>query len=86
MPDQVQYQKFKTLGCCVIIPTYNNGQTLESVIRGVLEFTDQVIVVNDGSTDSTRQILFKIPGTYLSFILIKTKAKAMQSARVSGKL
>lgn len=62
MPDQVQYQNFKTLGCCVIIPTYNNGLTLESVIRGVLEYTDQVIVVNDGSTDSTHQILLNYPG------------------------
>jgi glycosyltransferase involved in cell wall biosynthesis len=62
MPDQVQYQNFKTLRCCVIIPTYNNGQTLESIIRRVLAFTDQVIVVNDGSTDETRHILERFPG------------------------
>jgi glycosyltransferase involved in cell wall biosynthesis len=61
MPDQVQYQKFKTLGCCVIIPTYNNSRSLESVIRGVLGFTEQVIIVNDGSTDSTRLILSNFP-------------------------
>jgi cellulose synthase/poly-beta-1,6-N-acetylglucosamine synthase-like glycosyltransferase len=35
---------------CVLIPTYNNEQTLENVLRDVLSFTDQVIVVNDGST------------------------------------
>lgn len=64
MPDLVQYQNFKTLGCCVIIPTYNNGLTLEAVIRGVLAFTDQVIVVNDGSTDSTRRILLNYPGLF----------------------
>lgn len=65
MPDLVQYQNFKTLGCCVIIPTYNNSRTLESVIRGVLGHSDQVIVVNDGSTDSTRQILSKFPGLFI---------------------
>lgn len=57
MPELLQYQNFKTLGCCVIIPTFNNERTLDSVIRGVLGYTDQVIIVNDGSTDSTRQIL-----------------------------
>jgi glycosyltransferase involved in cell wall biosynthesis len=62
MPEQVRHQNFKTLGCCVLIPTYNNGRTLESVIRGVLVYTDQVIVVNDGSTDSTRQVLSNYTG------------------------
>src|SRR5688572_13734991 len=44
---------------CVLIPTYNNEQTLERVLRDVLSFTNQVIVVNDGSTDSTSDILKK---------------------------
>ncbi len=42
---------------CVIIPTYNNDKTLEKVINGVREFTEDIIVVNDGSTDRTPQIL-----------------------------
>lgn len=74
MPDLVQYQNFKTLGCCVIIPTYNNGLTLEAVIRGVLAFTDQVIVVNYGSTDSTRQILLNYPNLF-TLHLEKNKGK-----------
>lgn len=42
---------------CVIIPTYNNEHALENVITEVLNFTENVIVVNDGSTDRTREIL-----------------------------
>lgn len=42
---------------CVLIPTYNNEKTLKRVIDGVLEYTESIIVVNDGSTDSTLQIL-----------------------------
>lgn len=53
--------RFKDKKVCVLVPTYNNEQTLEKVLTDVLEFTDQVIVVNDGSTDSTRQILQKFP-------------------------
>jgi glycosyltransferase involved in cell wall biosynthesis len=48
---------FEQKQCCVIIPTYNNEKTLASVISGVLDYTANVIVVNDGSTDSTSQIL-----------------------------
>lgn len=44
---------------CVIIPTYNNEKTLARVIDGVLEYVDQsqLILVNDGSTDSTSEII-----------------------------
>ncbi len=52
---------FKELKCCVLIPTYNNERTVKKVIREVLEYTDDLVVVNDGSTDSTPQILDSIP-------------------------
>lgn len=42
---------------CVLIPTYNNEKTLKRVINGVLDYTENIIVVNDGSTDSTLKIL-----------------------------
>lgn len=42
---------------CVLIPTYNNQKTLQRVIDGVLEFTQNIIIINDGSTDSTSEIL-----------------------------
>jgi glycosyltransferase involved in cell wall biosynthesis len=42
---------------CVLIPTYNNEKTLKRVIDGVLDYTQNIIVVNDGSTDSTPKIL-----------------------------
>ncbi|MDO4727456.1 MAG: DUF2062 domain-containing protein [Bacteroidota bacterium] len=45
----------------VLIPTYNNEKTLERVLKGVLQYTDSVVVVNDGSTDNTRFILSKYP-------------------------
>lgn len=45
----------------VIVPTYNNERTLKRVLDGVLEYTDSVLVVNDGSTDSTSGILENYP-------------------------
>ncbi len=48
---------FSQLKCCIIIPTYNNSKTLQNVIEGVLQYTPNIIVVNDGSTDNTATIL-----------------------------
>lgn len=43
----------------MLIPTYNNHKTLQKVLKGVLAYTKNIIVVNDGATDSTTQILQK---------------------------
>lgn len=51
----------KRLNVCVIIPTYNNHKTLQRVIDSVLAFTTDIIVVNDGATDSTPEILANYP-------------------------
>src|SRR5215218_3554568 len=52
----------KGAGICVLIPTYNNAGTLSKVIIDVLKYCDDVIVVNDGSTDGTSDLLEAIPG------------------------
>jgi glycosyltransferase involved in cell wall biosynthesis len=49
--------RLNKLKCCVIIPTYNNGNTIKEVLKNVLEFTENIIVVNDGSTDNTEDVL-----------------------------
>ncbi len=46
----------------VIIPTYNRAATLERAIKSVLEQTYrnfELIVIDDGSTDNTQQIIHK---------------------------
>lgn len=48
---------FKELKCCVAIPTYNNATILPRILNQVLLYSQDVIVVNDGSTDNTDSIL-----------------------------
>lgn len=55
-------ERMKALSCCVLIPTYNNDQTLARVIREVSRYCEDIIVVNDGSTDRTPQILEETGG------------------------
>ena len=45
----------------VIVPTYNNHKTLKRVLDSVLEHTTDIIIVNDGCTDSTPDILNQYP-------------------------
>jgi glycosyltransferase involved in cell wall biosynthesis len=54
-------QQFDTLNACVIIPTYNNESSLAGVVSDVAAYTNNIIVVNDGSTDSTATIINSFP-------------------------
>ena len=44
---------------CIIIPTYNNEKTLRRVVLEIMSIVpkESIIIVNDGSTDSTNEIL-----------------------------
>lgn len=57
LPNPSYQQHFERLRMCVIIPTYNNAATLAGVIRDVAGYTHAIIVVNDGSTDHTEEVL-----------------------------
>ena len=60
MKFQKSKERFDRLKACVIIPTYNNSSTLFEVISSVQEYTNNIIVVNDGSSDNSGDILKKL--------------------------
>jgi glycosyltransferase involved in cell wall biosynthesis len=60
---------------CVVIPTYNNAGTLAAVIDAVLAYLSDIVVVNDGSTDKTTEILDRY----------KDKIKTLSYAKNRGK-
>jgi len=76
-PDyQEQFSKFKV---CVIIPTFNNQNTLKRVVDGVLHYTNDIIIVNDGSTDGTADILKDYPKlTQIHFSKNRGKGAALR--------
>ena len=56
-PTPLVQETMQRLKCCVLVPTYNNAGTLQKVLDGILRQTTNVIVVNDGATDDTKEIL-----------------------------
>jgi glycosyltransferase involved in cell wall biosynthesis len=51
----------------VVIPAYNHGSYLDAAIRSVLEQDYprvELVVIDDGSTDNTRQVLSKYEGQF----------------------
>lgn len=61
-PIPTLQHRFDALRICVIIPTYNNCTTLAKVVQDVQQYTSNVIIVNDGSTDETAAILATLEG------------------------
>ncbi len=49
----------KSINYCVVIPSYNNDRYIEKLLLDVFEYCNDVIVVNDGCTDRTHEILAK---------------------------
>lgn len=47
---------------CIVVPTYNNAGTVVDVLRRCKEQCDDIIVVDDGCTDGTAEILAAVDG------------------------
>lgn len=72
----------------VVIPAYNAERYLRTTLNSILEQTlvpHEVIVVNDGSTDSTLQLISDVKSTHLNVILISQENQGLPAARNAGK-
>lgn len=65
---------------CAIIPTYNNAGTLADVIHRTAQYISDIIVVVDGSTDQTMQVLesLKAPVTVVHYTTNRGKGYALK--------
>ncbi len=64
----------------VALPTYNNEGTLATVIEQIKEYTDALVVVNDGSTDSSQAIIDGAGVDQISYMPNRGKGFAIRSA------
>lgn len=69
-----------TINACVIIPTYNNEKTLRRVLEKTEELASNIIVINDGSNDTTPEILRDFPKiTIITFSKNQGKGMALRA-------
>jgi len=85
--EQDMKDTVERLGIVVIIPTYNNHLTLRRVIDGILLYNVPVIVVDDGSTDTTAAILASYGKrlTVISFPVNQGKGMALRAGFAAAK-
>lgn len=55
--DIATQAKMRQMKVCIVMPTYNNGGTLRNMVERVLNYCADVIIVNDGCTDNSAEIL-----------------------------
>lgn len=71
---------WNALKICIIIPTYNNAKTLQAVLASAEEYWGNLIVINDGSTDDTTNILAQFPKiAVINHPINKGKGHALKS-------
>jgi glycosyltransferase involved in cell wall biosynthesis len=73
-------EAFESRRCCIVVPTYNNARSIEHLIPDLLEYCREVIVVNDGSTDHTSEILSRFPSLeVITFPSNRGKGRALRA-------
>lgn len=70
----------------VIIPTYNKSETIQEILNRVqaTELAGEIVVVDDGSIDGTRDILEQLDGTGLIKVIYHEKNQGKGRAVVTG--
>lgn len=75
----VLQHRFEQFRACILLPTYNNRDTLPDVIRRSLAQTTHVVVVNDGSTDDTLDLIRDFPVQLVSYAKNRGKGYALRT-------
>ena len=73
----------------VVIPAYNVEKYIKKCIESVIEQTHkdiEIIVVDDGSTDSTGKICHELKERYRNIKYIYQENKGVSEARNTGRL
>jgi len=73
--------------CLVIIPTYNEKENIESIVRYVfgLSHPFDILVIDDGSPDGTAAIVKRLQGEFSQLHIIERKGKlGLGTAYITG--
>lgn len=63
----------------VVIPAYNEGKIIQQVVKEVKEYTENIVVVDDGSSDGTHEQALLAKVTVLRHIINRGQGAAIQT-------
>ncbi len=63
---------------CALIPAFNEAPQIEDVVRGAREHVQEVVVIDDGSSDGTAEIARSAGATCLNCAVNSGKASALR--------
>lgn len=69
----------KELKTCIIVPVYNNVGTINGVVQRILRFCQDVIVVDDGSTDGSSDSLEDLGAVVVRYEKNRGKGYALKT-------
>ena len=61
---------YKGSSIVVVVPAYNEEHLIGRVIETMPSFVDRIVVVNDASTDNTREIVESLIGKHSNLVLV----------------
>jgi len=86
----MNFEALKDKTLCIVIPVYNEEKTIAEIIERVMNVTieginKKIVIVDDKSTDSTRDILGKISAKYPDIkVILKDKNEGKGAALKTG--
>jgi len=79
IPPQGTGQEKDVQTVAALIPAYNAGATVEAVAAGTMRYIDCVLVVDDGSTDDTREAAARAGARVISHVANRGKGQALKT-------
>ena len=67
------------LKVCILIPAYNEAKRVGAVVREVLDYCPDVVVIDDGSPDDTDRVAAEAGATVLEHVHNQGKGAALQT-------
>jgi len=82
-PDELPWESVRL---SVVIPVYNEVHTIEKLLRRVreIQLALEVIVVDDGSTDGTRDVLPRFEGDLIDRLILHERNRGKGAALRTG--
>lgn len=72
----------KAFNICCLIPVYNNEETITSVVKSLREYDLPCIIVNDGSSDNTSQLVSALAKSDSQLHLLNLSSNSGKGAAV----